>query len=193
MYEELKKNLNKTIGYQIPEDQLDAFCSMFFPKKVERKTVLTDIGETCKYLNFINKGSAFMYYINEKGEKVVIQFGIESYWMTDLYSFLTGRPGLYTIETLEDCELLLFNKSHYETALDTIPFVDRYFRILTQNAYVAMQYRITKTNSESAEQRYQEFVQLFPQFVQRIPQYLIASYLGIKPQSLSRIRKNLVS
>ena len=193
MFSELRKNLNRTVGYEISEAELDAFCDMFFPKKVERKTLLTDIGQYCKYLYFINKGSAQLYYINEKGEKVSIQFGIESYWMTDLYSFLTGKPGIYAVETLEDCELLLFNKSNYEEALDNIPFVDRYFRILTQNAYVAMQYRITKTNSEAAEHRYQEFVQLFPHFVQRIPQYLIASYLGIKPQSLSRIRRKIVS
>ncbi|MDO5655580.1 MAG: Crp/Fnr family transcriptional regulator [Flavobacteriaceae bacterium] len=193
MYEILKQNLHRTVGYEIPEAELDAFCEMFFPKKVERKSLLTDIGQVCKYLYFINQGSAYMYYLNEKGEKTAIQFGIESYWVTDLYSFLTGKPGLYTVEVLEDCELLMFNHNHYEKALDTIPFVDRYFRILTQNAYVAQQYRLAKTNSESAEHRYQEFVELFPHFVQRIPQYLIASYLGIKPQSLSRIRRNIVS
>ena len=84
----------------------------------------------------------------------------------------------------------MLNRDSFQTACDTLPAFDRYFRLLLQNAFIALQYRLAKTNSEDAEHRYNEFAKAFPQFIQRVPQYLIASYLGIKPQSLSRIRKD---
>lgn len=191
MYQRLRENLIRTVGQEIPEEQLQKFCAYFFPKKTERKTILCEAGSVCKYLYFIEEGAAYTYYLNEKGEKVTVQLSVENYWMTDLYSFITAKSGIYNIETLEDCELLMFNRQHYKESLNTIPFVERYFRILTQNALIAQQYRITKTNSEDAEHRYLEFSQLYPHFTQRIPQYIIASYLGIQPQSLSRLRKKL--
>ena len=87
----------------------------------------------------------------------------------------------------------MINQENFEKACETMPIFERYFRILIQNAYVSMQYRLAKTTSEEAEARYVEFSQLHPDFIQRMPQYLIASYLGIQPQSLSRIRKKLAS
>jgi CRP-like cAMP-binding protein len=87
--------------------------------------------------------------------------------------------------------VLVLRKENFQKACDTFPQFDRFFRLLIQNAYISLQYRIAKTNSEGAEDRYTEFSQMYPAFLQRIPQYLIASYLGIKPQSLSRIRKEL--
>ena len=120
-----------------------------------------------------------------------MQFSLEGYWISELYSFFSGKKAIYTVQALEPTKVLALNKESFNKACDTMPAFDKYFRLLIQNAYVALQYRLAKTNSEDAEHRYNEFAKLHPQFVQRIPQYLIASYLGIKPQSLSRIRKEL--
>ena len=98
---------------------------------------------------------------------------------------------MYSIETLEPTEALVVNKENFEKICQSSHMFEHFFRILIQNAFVALQYRLARTNSTDAEHRYLEFSQLHPEFVQRIPQYLIATYLGIKPQSLSRIRKEL--
>jgi CRP-like cAMP-binding protein len=191
MYALLKENICRTLGQSVPEEALNAFCNLFFYKSVDKKTALVEENIVCKYLYFIIKGACYSGYTNDDGDRFAVQFAIEDYWITDHYSFFTGKRSIYRIETLEPCELLYFNRMHFDKACDQFSFADRYFRILMQNAYINMQYRLATTNSKEAEQRYLEFKDRFPRFVQRIPQYLIASYLGITPQSLSRIRQKL--
>lgn len=187
----LRQNIEKTLGQPIPTADFEAFSSFLFQKSLEKKTVLAQEGKTCRYVYFILKGACYTYYINDQGDKHAIQFATPDYWITDHYSFFSRRPGIYQIETLEPTEALLLNREQYEAACKHSPLFERFFRILVQNAFVALEYRLAKTNSESAENRYLEFSGRYPHFIQQIPQYLIASYLGIKPQSLSRIRKEL--
>jgi CRP/FNR family transcriptional regulator len=152
---------------------------------------LAEAGTFCNYQYFILEGSCYSYYINEKGDKKAIQFALENYWITDANSYFTDKPAVFDIETLEPTRAVMLNRQNLELLCDAFPLYDRFFRILIQNSLASLHYRIAKTNSENAEHRYVDFSQLYPQFVQRIPQYLIASYLGIAPQSLSRIRKEL--
>ncbi|MCO5287331.1 MAG: Crp/Fnr family transcriptional regulator [Chitinophagaceae bacterium] len=187
----IRENVFKTIGQHLSEEECDAFSKLTFEKSFGRKTIIAEEGSTCRYTYFITEGSAYSYYINENGDKSVIQFALEGYWITDQYSFFSGRKGIFMIETLEDCKMLVLNKDHMNTLCAQSHRIEHFFRILIQNAFVALQYRLTKTNSETAEKRYLEFAGLYPHFLNRIPQYLIASYLGIRPQSLSRIRKEL--
>lgn len=185
----LRQNIETTLGYPVKNAVYEAFSACMFPKSYDKKILLAEEDRFCKYVYFIEQGACYSYYIDKKGERHAIQFGLEGYWISDLYSFFSNRKGIYNIETLEPSRLLLINKENYIKACDTFPEIDRFFRLLIQNAFVALQYRLAKTNSEDAESRYLEFSQQFPQFLQRIPQYLIASYLGIRPQSLSRIRQ----
>ena len=120
-----------------------------------------------------------------------MQFAIENYWITDASSYFKGTPAVTTIEALEPTRALLINKNAFEQLCCSHPLFDRFFRKLLQNSLASLHYRIAKTISEDADHRYKEFATRYPHFIQRIPQYLIASYLGIKPQSLSRIRKSL--
>lgn len=188
----LQENFRKAIGHELTEGEYEQFSKYVFKKSFDKKSLLAEMGRPCNYVYFVLKGSAYSFYINETGDKHAIQFAIEGYWISDQYSFFSGRQGIYTIETLEPTEVLVLNKENHEQLCRCNHLFEHFFRVLAQNAYVALQYRLTKTNSEDAEHRYREFLQLFPHFVQRIPQYLIASYLGIKPQSLSRIRKGIV-
>lgn len=167
------------------------FMELAFEKSFEKKVTLIREGDHCKYQYFIIRGAAYSYYINEKGEKNAIQFAIENYWISEASSYFTRKPASFIIETLEPTRALLLNRPNFELLCRDFPLYDRYFRLLLQNAMAALHYRIAKTNSEDAKHRYLEYSQLNPHFVQRIPQYLIASYLGIAPQSLSRIRKEL--
>lgn len=189
----LKTNIENTIKEPISEKDLSAFCNLMFEKSFDKKHVLVEEGNVSNYIYFIEEGSAYSFISDEKGDKHAIQLALEGYWIADLYSFYSAREAIYNIETLEPVKVLMLNRENFEKACCTITMIDRFFRILIQNAYVALQYRLAKTNSEDAEHRYSEFSKLHPEMLQRIPQYLIASYLGIKPQSLSRIRKELVT
>lgn len=185
----LRLNIEKTINQTITDSEFEQFSKLMLEKSFDKKNFLIEEGAVCNYIYFIEQGSCYSYITDQKGDKHAVQFALEGYWISDLYSFFSSRKAIYTIETLEATKVLALNKVNFQKACDNIPCFDRFFRVLIQNAYVSVQYRLAKTNSEDAEKRYSEFSKSYPDFVQRIPQYLIASYLGIKPQSLSRIRK----
>jgi CRP-like cAMP-binding protein len=187
----LRANIEKTLEKPINDEDFEKFRALMFEKNYDKKAILSEEGKLCNHVYFIEKGSCYSYLVDEKGEKHAIQFSLEGYWISDLYSFFSRRIGVYNIETLEPCQMLVINRDNFQKACDEIPIFDRFFRLLIENAFVALQYRLAKTNSADAESRYKEFAQLYPAFIQRIPQYLIASFLGIKPQSLSRIRKEM--
>lgn len=191
MLQLLKDHIERLINTSLPDEHCAAFSNMLFEKTFHKKDTLIEEGKVCNYIYFLTEGACYSSYKDEAGEDHAIQFALEGYWIADLYSFFSGKKAIYTIHALETTKVLVLNKESFQKACDSMPAFDRYFRLLIQNAFVALQYRLAKTNSEVAETRYSEFATIHPQFVQRIPQYLIASYLGIQPQSLSRIRKEL--
>ena len=130
------------------------------------------------------------YKIDDKGHEHITQFAFEGWWISDQLSFLTGQPSEYDIDALEDSELLLLTKQAEEEMLEKIPKFERYFRILLQNSLIATQKRLVSSLSQTAEERYNELVAACPTTLpQRIPQHMLASFLGITPETLSRIRK----
>jgi CRP-like cAMP-binding protein len=185
----LKDSIEKTLGFSLEEKEFVAFASLFAEEKFDKKNVLCEEGVVCSTIYFVKTGSCYSYLTEQDGEKQVVQFAIEGNWISDLFRFFSGKTAVYTIEALEQITVLSLSRNNFAIACDTIPWVDRFFRILIQNAYVALQYRTAKSNIVDAVERYKAFLELHPQLMQRIPQYLVASYLGIKPQSLSRIRK----
>jgi CRP-like cAMP-binding protein len=191
MIVQLRDNMLKTIGKPLADADLERFGALMTEQVFEKKAPLGEEGRVCKYIYFVLEGSCYSYITDESGERHAIQFALGNYWISDLYSFLSVRKAIYGIEALEHTRALALSHANFQHACDTIPLIDRFFRVLIQNAYVSIQLRLAKTNSEEAELRYEEFSALHPDFMQRIPQYLIASYLGIKPQSLSRIHKDL--
>jgi len=118
---------------------------------------------------------------------------LEGWTISDLFSFLTGEPATYNIDALEDAELVLISKSAHEELLRTQPKYETYMRLLITNAYVALQRRLTSVISVPNEEQYTTFTQIYPDIVQRVPQHMIASYLGLTPATLSRVRKRIVS
>ncbi len=191
MKELIRANVNRTIGRDLSDEECQLFESKVFIKNYDKKTILAEPGSTCKYVYFVLEGSAYSYYLNEAGDKAAIQFALEGYWISDQYSFFSGRPGIYVVETLEPTKACVLSRENYDEICQSSHLFEHFFHVLMRNAYIGLQYRLTKTNSEEAAYRYREFSKLYPQFLQRIPQYLIASYLGIAPQSLSRIRRQL--
>jgi CRP/FNR family transcriptional regulator, anaerobic regulatory protein len=146
-------------------------------------------GQICRYDSFVISGSLKAFYIHPKsGKEEILFFAIEDWWATDLDSFSNQVPSIYNIQALEDCVLLQIGHKDFETLLLKIPKLERYFRLILQSYTASIQKRIILTNAHSAEERYMEFVKKYPGIVQKVPQYLIASYLGITPEFLSRIR-----
>jgi CRP-like cAMP-binding protein len=166
-------------------------CAYFRPRKFRRHSFLLQAGEVCTNLAFVTKGYLRIYTVNDDGEEHVIQFALERWWASDLCSFLGGKPGSYFIESMEDTDVLMLDRVSYDQLFDAVPIFDRYFRILLQYNYLATHQRLADTISVPARERYLRFIKTYPTIVQRVPLKDIASYLGITPQSLSRIRRRL--
>lgn len=191
MFEFLYKKVNETID--ITDEEFEYAKTLFIPKKLRKKRFLLQDGDSCIYTTFIEKGLLRSFTIDDKGNEHILQFGIQGWWIADLYSFLTGETSEYNIEALEDSELLLITKSSWDLLLDEVPAFERYFRILIQNNLIATQRRLMGTMSTTAEERYTKLLQDFPDISQRVPQHMIASYIGVTRETLSRLRSQIAS
>lgn len=165
--------------------------SLFQPKVIKRKEFLLRQGEVCRSENFIVKGCVKVYSIDENGFEHILMFGVEGWWIGDLLSFLTGKESRFHIEALEDTELLQITRPDLDRLYEKVPKMERFFRILFQNAFIAHMERIDQSLSLDAAGRYAHFIRKYPAFGQRIPQKQIAAYLGITPVFLSMLRKKL--
>jgi len=175
-------------------DEEFEFCkTLFIPKKLRKRQFLLQEGDVCRYTAFVEKGMLRTFTVDDKGNEPILQFSMEGWWVTDLYSYLTDEPSRYNIEALEDCELLLITKPSWNVLLEKVPAFERYFRILIQNNLIATQRRLISSLSESAEEQYSKLIATFPTCLQRVPQHMIASFLGITPETLSRIRSQMAA
>lgn len=191
MYELLLQNIQQKINLSAAEqEQLKTF---FIPKKLRRKQYLLQEGEVCQYAAFVEKGLLRSYSIDKKGNEHILQFAMEDWWISDLYSFFSGDPSSYMIDALEDAELLLIKRDRYEELLQALPAMERYFRLLLQNNLIATQRRLNDKLSLSAEDLYRTMIESCDSIPQRVPQHMIASFLGITRETLSRIRKQMAS
>ncbi len=191
MYELLYKKITETIS--LTDEEFDYSKRLFLPKKLRKRQYLLQEGDVCKYTTFVTNGLLRSYTIDNKGTEHILQFAFEGWWMGDLYSFLTNEQSIFNIEAIEDCELLLITKPSWELLLEKIPAFERYFRILIQNNLIATQRRLMGNLSETAEEKYIKLMKNFPGCLMRVPQHMIASYLGITRETLSRIRGQMAA
>jgi CRP-like cAMP-binding protein len=191
MSQRLLNNISQNVD--ISEEEFDYFKSMFLPKKMRKKQYFLQEGEVCTYTAFVENGLMRSYTVDSKGNEHILQFAFEGWWLTDLYSFLTNEPSIFNMDALEDSQLLLITKPDWDTMLTNVPSLERYFRILIQNNLIVTQRRLMGALSETAEEKYLRLIQTFPQCIQRVPQHMIASYLGITRETLSRVRSQLSS
>lgn len=191
MYELYFKKFNELIP--LTEEEETIIRSYLSPKKVRKKQFLLQDNEVCKHIAFVEKGALRAYTIGEKGNEHIIQFALEGWLISDLYSFLTGEPATYNIDALENSELLLISKVAHEELIQRLPKYETWTRLQVTGAYIAMQRRLTSIISLPLEERYSHFTNLYPHIVQRVPQHMIASYMGLTPETLSRVRKRLAS
>ena len=183
------QNISRHI--ELDRTETDFFISLLQTKKLKRKELLLKQGDICKTENFIVKGCLRTYTIDNNGFEHIVLFGIEDWWVGDLYSFLTQSPATYFIDALEDTVVIQITKANLDKLYERVPKFERFFRLILQNAFIAQQQRINQNLSFTAEQRYLDFINKYPQLEQRLTQKQISAYLGITPVFLSMLRKKL--
>jgi len=191
MFDALYKKITEIVP--ISDEEFEICKTFFLPKKLRKRRFLLEEGDICKYTVFVENGLLKSYIIDEKGAEHILQFALEGWWAADLYSYFTGMPSQYYMEALEDSELLLITKPSWDELLEKVPRLERYFRILLQNNLIATQKRLMDSFSETAEEKYKKLMDAFPDILQRVPQHMIAAYIGITRETLSRIRKSMAT
>lgn len=189
MYEQINRNISRFVSFT--QEELDIFNSLLEEKKIPKKTFLLRQGEVCNFEFYVNKGCIRKYYIDENGSEVVVQFAIEDSWISDIASFHDRTPSYLYIETMEDCELLLMTREKKEALLMQVPKFERVYRLLVQRSLSSLQGRLIHTIARPAHEKYLEFLEKYPDLPQRVAQHYIASYLGISPEFLSKVRARL--
>jgi CRP-like cAMP-binding protein len=189
MHDQLRKYIETVSETTLPEAEFELLKKAFTPKKLRKKQYFLQEGEVCRYMAFIIRGAMRQYSVDNKGVEHILRFGIENWWMGDRESLTMLTPSRYNIDALEESELLLVTNAQMQELILASPPVARTVRIMDERSQIASQKRIHASISYTAEERYLDLQKTNPVFLQRFPQNMIASYLGISPETLSRIRK----
>jgi len=187
--EAILKNISKHIT--LDEEEKKYFLSLLHYRKIERGKILLMYGEVSKNQCFVIEGCLRCYSVDKDGKEHIVRFASKNWWMSDLYSYITETPAEYIIDALVPTEVFEISKRDMETVFERIPKFERFFRILFQNSIVQQTRRIKESMSAPAEERYKVFIKQYPDIYEQIPLKYIASYLGISPEFLSKIRNKI--
>jgi len=168
----------------------DAILSFFDTKTFTKKENLQEEDHRCLFYFFVVKGCLRLFFTDRNGAEQTLQFALENWWMTDLDAFRTGRNSAYTIQAMEETEVLAVTTANYELLLAKFPVMERYFRLVYERAYAATLLRVRMISRMPKDEFYAVFQSKYPEFIQRIPQKVLASFLGFTPEYLSELRKN---
>lgn len=189
MHEALRKYIETKTSVSISDADFELVKTAFQPRQYRRRQYLLQAGEVCKYTAFIVKGAMRQYSVDSKGQERILHFGIENWWMSDRESFIMLTPSKYHIDAVEDSDVLLVTKEAMVTLQEKkIPALIEMFRILDERHFIATEKRVHSVITLSAEEKYADFIHTHPDFLERFPQRMIASYLGISAETLSRLR-----
>lgn len=181
--------INKHISLTKEEEEI--LLSKITYKKYLKGQYLVQQGDVCKYEYFILSGCTKTFYMDNDGQEHIILFAIEDWWTSDMGSFIAQKPADYNVQCIENTELIQISYEANEELYILIPKLERFFRKIVERALVASQKRIVRNFSMSAKERYLIFKENYPKIEQRIPQYMVASYLGITKEFLSKIKSQL--
>lgn len=185
----LLDNLRKSI--QLTEREETLIANNFHTVVLHKKEFLLSPGQVSQHMRFIAKGCLRAFYMDESAKEHVVQFGVEGWWVNDLYSYLTQTPAKQFVQALEPSTVLQIHRDALNRLYEEVPAMERFYREKFERAYVSLQDRTLNAMSKTAEERYIEFRSRYRGIEQRVPQYMVASYLGITPEFLSSLRKNL--
>ena len=183
-------NIAKHIDLTNEEEEL--FLSMVEVKHYKAKTIVLQSGQICKHSYFVNSGILRSFNINDNIVEHTLTFACSGWWIGDMYSLISQKPGNLFIEVLEDAEVVLLAKENHDILYTKIPKLERFFRILTENSLVAHQERLMDNLSLSAEERFEKFCAKYPTLIQQVPQKHIASYIGVTPEFFSKMKSKIL-
>ncbi|WBV57827.1 Crp/Fnr family transcriptional regulator [Chryseobacterium daecheongense] len=175
----------------LSQDELKFIESLSIIKKLKKHQFLLSEGDICTFNSFVCSGFLRKYSMDEKGIEHTVYFATENWWISDMQSLMDGTPSKYYISAVEDSVVLLISNSNFEKICTEIPLFKDMANMLLQRSLNASQERINSTLSATAEQKYIQFLKTFPKVANRVPRYMLASYLGITAETLSRIRKTV--
>lgn len=150
-------------------------------------------GDVCKYSGFVISGCTRTFYVDDEGQEHIVMFSAENWWASEIGSFVSQTPSDYNVQCIEDTELIQLSYIDQEELFKEIPKLERFFRLILEKAFVASQKRIITSFSLTAKEQYLNFKNKYPKLEHRIPQYMVASYLGISREFLSRVKSQLNS
>lgn len=174
------------------DDECALFSSLLHTKTIKRKQFALQYGQICKSSIFVTAGCLRGFTVDENGFEHVLNFAPPGWWIADMYSLLSQKPGILNIEALEDTEALTLSKTDQEKLYVQIPQFERFFRILTENSLVAYQQRLVDNLSLTAEDRYHNFCKRYPTLINQLPKKQIAAYIGVTPEFFSRMQSGML-
>lgn len=186
MFEVLASYLK--INASLTDAEIARIHSRTTPKRIRKRQYLLQEGDVSRYNSFVTKGCLRLYHVGNNGDEHILRFATEEWWISDYESYNTGKPSKNNIDALEDSELILLEKSAFEELQNEIPKLKLFKEKLDTRSFNASQNRILSNISDTAEQRYENFIRLYPHFFKRVPLHMVASYLGLTRETLSRIR-----
>jgi len=189
---QLYNYINRYSQNGISKEDFEIVKGYFLPKKLRKKQYFLEEGEVCRYFGFIVKGAMRQYTVDDKGTEHIVQLSLENWWAGDRESYTMFTPSVYNIDAWEDTELLLVSRSNILELFERCPAISEMLRIMDDKNSVAKEKRIASSISATAERRYGDFITSYPEFVERFPQHIIASYLGMSKDTLSRIKRQLL-
>ncbi|MBK8191994.1 MAG: Crp/Fnr family transcriptional regulator [Lewinellaceae bacterium] len=175
----------------LDEEEKSYLEKVFKERKIKRRQYILQEGDVCKYNSFVVEGCFRMYFVDDNGKEHNLQFAVENWWIGDIGSFHSGEPSKLNIEAIENAVILQIKKEDQLKMFVDFPKFNRIFRVFTENALVKLSKESFTKHSSTAEERYIDFMERYPNFFNRISNVQIASYLGVTPEFLSTIRKKL--
>ena len=186
MFEAFKKYINGKI--QLSDSDLKWMESLSVSRRIRKNQYLLQEGEVCHHNCFVTRGCLLSYRVSDQGVIHVLRFSTENWWVSDRESFVNGTPSQLNIQATEDSEVILWTKENFEILMKGIPELTTFVEALFEKSLQANQQRVFSQISQSAVERYEDFLKKFPDLINRVPLHMIASYLGVSRERLSRIR-----
>lgn len=177
---------------QLSDNQVRELGELFLAIDFPKKAMVLEQGNICRHLYFIEQGLVKAYFIDRNGEEVILNFASESWWITDIHSFEENKASRLYIETIEPTVCRALTLEDQYALFEKVPGIERFFRMLLQKHVGVLQERLFEHIAATAEDRYDNFLERYPNLSNRIPQNQIANYIGVSPEFLSRIRKRKV-
>ncbi|MEM7381241.1 MAG: Crp/Fnr family transcriptional regulator [Bacteroidota bacterium] len=185
----LKEYIRKNT--QLSNTELEQFCKYFYPESIKKKSFLLTQGEICKFEGFVLEGCFRIFTTDKKGNENTLYFAARNWWLMDIDSFMNQTPSSLNIQALEDSEVLLINRADKLALYETLPAVEKLFRVMSQKALVAWQRRLIQNHCLTAKERYHYFINTYAELSSKLTDKQIASYLGITHEFLSKLKKQI--